>query len=391
MTRLVESLAERDHRIDVVTSLPWYKGHSVAPEWAGRPWRSETTDWGSVTRVYPFPTSKTNIAARAAGFLGFTSLVSGHAVAKGNIDVVMGMSPPIFLGDAAYLAAKRNRAPFVFNIQDIFPDIAVELGALTNQRVINVAQRYEKSLYRRSDAITVLSEDQRSNVIAKLPLGDSSKVKIIPNFVDTTHINITSRDNAYRSELGVRPDQTLIMYAGNVGLSQSFDLVQSAAEHFKDRDDIVFCINGEGAGRASIDEWSQAMNNVVVRNFAERERLSDVLGAADIHLILLKKGLAKSSTPSKLYSILSAGRPVLASIDQSSEVASVIESADCGLSVAPDSPSEFIASLDKMVSKGPQELRRLGDMAHAYAESADKTMDAPAQARAYEDLFNQLL
>lgn len=391
MTRLVESLAERDHKIDVVTSLPWYKGHQVAEEWRGRPWRTEKTEWGSITRAYPFPTSKTNIAARALGFVGFTSLVAGHAVTKKNIDVVMGMSPPIFMGEAAYLAAKRNRIPFVFNIQDIFPDVAVELRALTNKRVISIAKRYEKSLYRRSDAITVLSEDQRSNVVGKLPYGEANKVKIIPNFVDTTHIQATERDNAFRRELGVKSNQTLVMYAGNVGLSQSFDLVRYAAEYFRARPDIVFCINGEGAARAGIDRWSGELENVIVRDFAERERLSEVLGAADIHMILLKRGLAKSSTPSKLYSILSAGRPVVASIDQPSEVAQVVENAKCGLSVAPELPTEFIAALEKMITLGAEELVRLGDNARKYASRPDVVMDAAAQAAAYENLFNELL
>ncbi len=391
MTRLVESLADRGHEIDVVTSLPWYKGHRVAEEWKGRPWRLEKTEWGSITRVYPFPTSKTNIAARAVGFVGFTSLVAGHAISKGKIDVVMGMSPPIFMGEAAYLAARRRRVPFVFNIQDIFPDVAVELRALTNKRVIGLAKRYEKSLYRRSDAITVLSQDQRSNIVSKLPYGDSSKVKIIPNFVDTTQIKVTERDNAFRAELGVKPNQTLVMYAGNVGLSQSFDLVRYAAEYFRARPDVMFCINGEGAARAGIDRWSADMDNVIVRDFAERERLSEVLGAADIHLILLKRGLAKSSTPSKLYSILSAARPVVASIDQPSEVASVIDNADCGVSVPPELPAEFIAALEKMITLGSDELGRLGDNARKYASRPDVVMDAATQAAAYEKLFQELL
>ena len=116
MTQLVESLAGRGHRITVVTSLPWYRGHEVEPEWRGRPWRRESTEWGEIVRVWPFPTDKTNIPARALGFGGMTSLAAALGLTVERPDVVMAMSPPIFLGDAAWLVARRWRVPFVLNL-----------------------------------------------------------------------------------------------------------------------------------------------------------------------------------------------------------------------------------------------------------------------------------
>jgi colanic acid biosynthesis glycosyl transferase WcaI len=386
MTTLVHSLAERGHRIDVVTSLPWYRGHTVHEGWRGRPWRTEEADHGRVVRVWPFPVDKNNIPARALGFGGFTALVAGAALTLSSPDVVMGMSPPVFLGDAAWLAAKRFRVPFVFNVQDIFPDVAVDLGALNNERVIAAARAHERSLYRRADAVTVLSTDQQRNVQAKMDPADGDKVRIIHNFADTDRVRVVDRASPYRDAHGLAGKQ-VVMYSGNVGLSQSFDLVRAAADRFADRPDVHFVINGEGAGRPSVDEWAQQRPNVTVADFAPREGVSDVLGAADLHLILLKRGLAQSSTPSKMYGILAAARAVLASIDEGSEVERTIQAAGAGRAVPPDDEEAFLAALEEMLAD-PEALESMGRRGRAHlAES----FSPAAQAAAFEDLFADLI
>jgi colanic acid biosynthesis glycosyl transferase WcaI len=386
MTQLVRGLAERGHELSVVTSLPWYRDHDVEADWRGRPWRVERTGWGRIMRVWPFPTDKTNITARAAGFGGFTTLATGAALSLGRHDVVLGMSPPIFIGDASWVAARRSRAPMVFNVQDIFPDVAVELGALRNQRVIELARRHERSLYRRADAVTVLSEDQAGNVRAKLPAGQQGKVEIIHNFVDLDRIQLVDRDNSYRRRHGLG-GRTVVMYCGNVGLSQSFDLLRAAAEQWRHRPDVHFVINGEGAARPSVDAWAETMANVTVADFVARDEVSEMLGAADLQLVLLKRGLARSSTPSKLYGILAAGRPVLASIDEGSEVAVTVDRAGAGMSVPPDDEPAFLEALATMLAD-PAALEAMGKRGRAFVE---QWITPESQAERYEALFSDLV
>ncbi|MEM8922232.1 MAG: glycosyltransferase family 4 protein [Actinomycetota bacterium] len=385
MTRLVHALADRGHRIDVVTALPWYRGHDVEPEWRGRPWRTEITDWGRIVRVWPFPTDKNNLWARALGFGGFTGMVTAAAMTGPRPDVVLAMSPPIFLGDAGRLAASRWRVPLVFNTQDIFPDIAVDLGAITNERVIAAASRHERAIYRRADAVTVLSADQARNVEGKLPPEQRSKVRIIHNFVDLDRIRVVERENDYRRRHRLE-GKTVVMYSGNVGLSQPFELIREAARQWRDRPEVHFVINGEGAARPDVDAWAVEFDNVTVADFAPRSEVSEVLGAADLHLILLRRGLARSSTPSKLYANLAAGRPVLASIDEGSEVANTLAAADAGRAVAPDDADAFLTALEKLLADDG-ELRRLGANARAYVE---QWMTPEHQAARYETLFTEL-
>ncbi len=383
MTELVESLAARGHTVDVVTSLPWYRDHDVEPEWRGRPVRSEATHFGSVTRVWPFPTDKGSMIARSLAFAAQTALSFGVALPKRRPDVVLAMSPPIFFGSAARWLAARFRVPFVFNVQDIFPDVAVDLRMLSNPRVIRLARWLERSLYDAADAVTVLSEDQARNVRAKTT--DPSKVVIIPNFVDTGRVARVDRHTNYRRSHNL-DDELVVMYSGNVGFSQSFHLVQAAAVHFADRADIRFVINGEGAARTQVDRWAEPLKNVIVSDFAPRERVSDVLGTADLHLILLSKGLAQSSTPSKLYGILAAGRPVLASIDLGSEADRIIARSGGGRTVPPDDTDAFIEALEDLLSD-PAELAAMGQKAYDFV---DQLMTPDQQAQAYERLFAQL-
>ena len=386
MSAIAAALADRGHRLHVVTALPWYRHHKVEDGWGGRPWRTETTDWGWITRLHPFPTDKTNIPARAVAFGGFTAMsVVAATATRMRPDAVMVMSPPLPLGVAGWLAATFRRAPFVFNVQDVFPDVAVELGAITNPRVIAAASALEKFLYRRSDAVTVLSEDLRDNVGGKLGMHRPERVHVIPNFVDTERIAPADRMNSYREQYGLG-DRTVVLYAGNVGLSQSLDLLVEAARRFRDRDDVVFVVNGGGSAKDALVESAAGLDNLKFVEMQPRERLPEVLAAGDLHVVPLKRGLARSSVPSKLYSILAAGRPVLASVDAGTEVATTIERASAGVSVPPEDPDAFCAALTDLLDD-PARRTAMGESGRAFVEG---WVSPAAVGASYETLFEQV-
>lgn len=386
MTSIVTALAERGHRLHVITALPWYRDHAVEPGWGGRPWRTERTAWGKITRLHPFPTDKTNIPARAVAFGGFTSMATVAALLhRKRPDAVMVMSPPLPLGIAGWLAASTRRAPFVFNIQDVFPDVAVELGAITNPRVIAVASWLERFLYKRSQAITVLSEDLRSNIVNKLQGNRPERVHVIANFVDTDRVQPRTRENSYRAEYGLS-GKTVVLYAGNVGMSQSLDLMVEAARRHQDSSDLVFVINGGGSSLQDLERSAAGLENLKFIPMQPRERLAELLAAGDLHVVPLKRGLARSSVPSKLYSILAAARPVLASVDAGTEVAETIRLAGAGRAVDPEDQDAFCSALDEMLSD-PAALARMGANGRAFVEG---WVSPAAVGASYEQLFEQL-
>jgi len=386
ITSITTELAARGHQIHVVTSLPWYRQHRIESGWTGRPVRTQTTDWGRITRVHPFPTDKRNIPARAFAFGGFTALTGlASVVSRPRPDVVLAMSPPLTLGLAGWAAARARRAPFVFNIQDVFPDVAVELGVITNRKLISMASWLERFTYLRCDAVTVLSDDLRENVATKLGRHRPERVRVIPNFVDTKHIRPAPRENSYRQEFGLT-GKTVVMYAGNVGFSQSLDLLVDAAAALAHEPDLVFVINGGGAARPELERRASGAPNLRFVDMQPKDRLPEVLAAADIHVVPLRRGLARSSVPSKMYSILAAGRPIVASVDPGTEVAMVVERAGAGLAVPPDDPEAVTKAIARLVAD-PEEGQRMGAAGRA---SVERWASPGAIAAQYEALFDEL-
>lgn len=361
MTRIVEELVRLGYRVHVVTSLPWYRQHRVEDGWTGRPWRSEVTQWGSIVRVSPFAgNDKANIPRRAIGFVAFSVLIGLRGVFVGGAHrraaAVIAMSPPLTLGLTGWLVAKVRRGPLVFNIQDVFPDAAVSTGKLSNRRLIALAEWLERVSYRRSEAVVVLSDDLRRNVAGKLPPKHAGKAVVIPNFVDSERIVPGGTDTAYRREFAPGAE-SVVMYAGNVGFSQSLDLLIEAARRMPE---VVFVVNGEGSSRAEVQGQAAGLANVVFVDYQPADRLAEVLASADVHVVPLRRGLGNVSVPSKTFSIMAAARPILASIDADSQVARMIGAARCGAVVAPDDADAFVAALASLLDE-PGERAAMGE------------------------------
>jgi colanic acid biosynthesis glycosyl transferase WcaI len=384
MTRIVSELAARGHELHVVTALPWYRNHAIEPGWGGRLWRTEKMEWGSIIRVHPFPgKSKSNLLRRALGFIAFCYAVGIRSVhADGlpfKVDGVLAMSPPLTLGVTGWFTKIIRRAPLVFNIQDVFPDAAIQTGAISNKKIIAVAKWLERMSYRRSDAVVLLSQDLRANIANKIDKKFHQRLHVIPNFVDTHAITPQDRMTAYRSELGIG-DQMVVMYAGNVGFSQSLNLVVDAAAKFPD---IAFVINGDGAARKKLEQDCARLTNVYFGDYQPIERLSEVLATGDIHVVPLRAGLASVSVPSKSYSILAAGRPMLAAIDPGTEIPNMLQQSGAGVAVEPDNSTAFIEALSQLVSRREQ-LHEMGARGRTWVE----THASPASVAArYEAIF----
>ena len=175
------------------------------------------------------------------------------------------------------------------------------------------------------------------------------------------------------------------MYAGNLGFSQPLELMVEAARELAHRDDVVFVINGDGSRRQELESLASGLDNVVFADFQPVERLAEVLAAGDVHVIALRRGLARSSVPSKLYSILAAGRAVLASLDSGTEVATVVSSQRAGIAVAPQDQAAFTAAVLELVDDSD-----LVAMGSAGRQFVLQWASAKGVAAAYADLFEEL-
>jgi colanic acid biosynthesis glycosyl transferase WcaI len=384
MTRIVHELAARGHELHVVTSLPWYRKHQVETGWAGALWRIEKTTWGSISRVQPFAgQTKSNLVRRAVGFILFSYFVGLRALFAGGFwrraDGVLAMSPPLTLGLIGWHTKLFRGGKLVFNIQDVFPDAAVETGAISNQRVIAAASWLERVSYQRSNSVVLLSDDLANNVQRKLDQKFHKRIRVIPNFVDTQAIVPMSRLTNYRRELGV-DESLVVMYAGNVGFSQSLELMIEAARVLPN---VVFVINGEGSARKSLEAKAHALSNVKFGDYQDASRLSEVLATGDLHVVPLRRGLGSVSVPSKTYSILAAGRPICAAIDLETEVPRILAAANAGVCVEPDNEAAFVSAIAAMISDR-KSLEEMGASGRKWVEGHASPQSI---AQRYEALY----
>jgi colanic acid biosynthesis glycosyl transferase WcaI len=185
-----------------------------------------------------------------------------------------------------------------------------------------------------------------------------------------------------RTELNI-DHQMVVMYAGNVGFSQSLGLLLHAA---REMPEVVFVINGDGSARAELEQQASGLTNVRFSGYQPRERISEVLATGDIHVVPLRAGLGAVSVPSKTYSILAAARPVVAAIDSDTEVTRILATSGAGTVVAPDNSQLFISALQAMCG----DLDASRQMGQAGRQWVQSHVSPAVVARSYLDLCNSL-
>ena len=345
--------------------------------------RSETDVLGRISRVHPFPTDKRNVRAALGSPDSPVSPASGPLpsppTGRGPRDVAA-------VADRACRPRRGSRPEGTVRLQhprrlSRCRHRARPLDRSSRHTGRGAAERFS---YADSDAVTVLSDDLRDNVETKLELRHKrhhTRVEVIPNFVDTVRITPTTHDNAYRREHGL-DGKIVVMYAGNVGLSQSLDLVIEAARAMRDRDDVVFVINGGGsAPRARVRRRPNA--HVASSHTNRPIDWAKSLPPPTSTSCRSNAAWQRSSVPSKLYSVLAAGRPVLASVDPDTEVDRTIRLAGAGLCVPPDDAVRFIGALRSLID-APNDRDSMGASGRRFVEG---WVSPQAVASHYDDLL----
>lgn len=245
-----------------------------------------------------------------------------------------GSTPPI-LGFMVGILSKIKKVPFVYSLQDIFPDSMVNAGMTDKKSLIWKLGRFiENVTYRNADKIVVISEDYKKNLLQKnVP---EQKIDIIYNWVEENHVvPISRRDNILIKKYGLDPDKFYITYCGNIGFSQNMELLVDVAKSLQNFDQIIFVLIGNGVYKDKLKEriLINKLNNMFIFPFQPYEEIAHVFSLGDVGLVISKPYISKNSLPSKTWSIMSAERPVLASFDIDSELCRIINKSNCGFCV----------------------------------------------------------
>ncbi len=385
---LCERLARAGHAVTMICAVPHYPAGKVSPEYR-RGFLQRSVEKGvRVIRVRVPSVNRASLPARLMQFLAF-QIGAAIAALRVPCDVVLAGNPAIEVFCPFAVLTVLRRRPAVFSIHDVYPDVGIALGIFRSRMVIAVVRALEGFCARRASAVRILSESFAPGV-SRLGVPES-RMHLVYDWVDTSLIRPLPRDNGFAREQGI-VDRFVVLYAGNIGLSQGLEEILNVARCLDS--EILFLFVGDGAGRGELERAAAVMGltNVRFLPFQPRNRLPEVLASADIGLVVLRKGMGGGSLPSKLFSILASGRPVVASVDPGSDTAFLLQQSGAGLCVQAgdnDSLAGVIAALknDKEARVCMGEKGRRRALEHHSPEGAAKRFEELLLAIQYQGEF----
>lgn len=381
LTELCEDLAQT-HDVTVVTGRPSYD-----PEY---PIESrglvsyERHRRVKVARVWSTQFDRSiGMAGRASNYATYLGTSIFGALRAGHPDVVLALTDPPPIGLIGLGVARLHRVPFVLVSKDVFPEVAVVLGHLSDRRLIAALRRMSQTLFREADRVVSIGRDMDTRLLQRGVPGP--KIRTIHDWSDGTVVRPLDGPSVLRAERGW-DDRFVVMHSGNVGLSQSLGTVLDAADRLRGDPGIVFAIVGEGAAKATLlaDAKRRRLDNVEFLPTQPYETLSDSLGAADLHVVGLRRGLAGYIVPSKVYGILAAGRPYVAAVEEGAEPALIVREHGCGIRVEPGDADAL--------AKGILQLREsdLAELGRNARTAFEERFGRPRATEAYRALLEDV-
>ncbi len=257
-------------------------------------------------------------------------------------DIILAPSPPLTIGVSAWLLGLRHHCPFIYNVQEIYPDVAVNLGVLKSGFIIDLLLKLERFVYAKAKALAIISEGMAARVHAKnIP---SDKIRIIPNFVDINDFRPLPKVNQFSLQHGLH-DKFVVSYAGNMGKPQGLDALLKAANIVRNMPQIHFLLMGDGSERTHLIEKAHHLQlpNITILPYQPYHLMAEAYAAADTSFVSQAPGTSSDGIPSKVYRIMACARPVIACTDANSDLAHLVARADGGM-VVPSADAEELAN-----------------------------------------------
>ncbi len=339
-----------------------------------------------VFQVPCFKFSKRFLFSRSLNDLSFLFSVFLRGLFLPRPDLVLSQTSPPGVWWIGFLLSRWHRARWVHVFQDIFPDNLIALRGGKKGILFSCLDLIGNFPLRQADRMLTVGEDMKNRLVKKgLPV---EKIAQIHNWVDLNFIRPLPKKNSF-SERHQFVDSFVVLYAGNLGRVHNFEDLLGVAERLKSHVKIRFVLVGEGAMKGNLQRECvrRELPNVTLLPFEPRSRLSEVLATADVSVILLRKGMAGLSVPSKIYSIFASGRPVLACVENESDVASLVRESNSGFVIPHGKVDEWVERI-KSLFENPGLKEKLGQNARRFAEEKDFQKKA---FQNYENVFSSLL
>ena len=384
---LAKGLVKRGHEVTVITGFPNYPQGHIYPGYRQQFWQREKIDGVCVLRLPIYPDHSQSAVHRSANYISFAMSASllGPTLC-GSADVMLVYHPPLTSAIPAWLISLLRKVPFVYEIQDMWPETLPATGMVNNPLLLSAIAKLCQFIYRQSSAITVISPGFKRNLIAKgVP---ERKIRVILNWPYEGDFSPVQPDKRLAEEFGLL-GRFNILYAGNMGPGQGLHNVIEAASILTDLPSVQFVLIGDGLDLASLKEAVKARQLSNVR-FIPRQPMSQIpsfYALADALLIhLTNEPLFEITIPGKTQSYLASGRPLLVSV--SGDAAELVLKAGAGLAVRPIEPADLARAVRKLYAMSPVERKAMGDAGRDYYL---KNLTPDVLIDRYEQLFHEII
>ncbi|MEH2239993.1 glycosyltransferase family 4 protein [Nostoc sp.] len=387
MTELAEGLAKRGHQVRVITGMPNYPQREIYDGYRGKWYVTEQKNGVTIQRSYLRIKSRPNLVDRLLLELSFVFTSLPQAFKGGRPDVIILTVPPLLGTLPATIFGWLYNCPVVLNVQDILPEAAVRIGLLKNKWMIRTLAVLEKFAYRTAHTISVIADGFRENLVNKgVPV---NKIVCIPNWVNVNFIHPLPKENNSWIFSHQLDGKFVVLYSGNIALTQGLETVIEAAVCLRHIREIVFVIVGESRALQRLQEYCllNGADNVLLLPLQSREKLPEMLAASDVGLIVQKRNVISFNMPSKIPLLLASGRPIVGSVPATGTAAKAIQLSGGGIIVEPESPDAIAAAVHDLYAN-PALGARLGNTGRKFAEenySLEQALDR------YEWLFSHIV
>lgn len=366
MTELAEGLVKRGHEVRVVTAMPNYPERQIYEGYRGKLYLNEYKNGVQIQRSYVWIRPQPNLLDRILLDASFVVSSFLPALFGWRPDVILSTSPSLPVCIPTTLLGWLHDCPVVLNLQDILPEAAVHVGLLKNKFLIQVFATLEKFAYRTATKISVIADGFVDNLRSKnVP---ANKIVQIPNWVDVNFIHpLPKENNPFRAAHNL-DGKFVVLYSGNIALTQGLETVVKAAAALRDVPDIAFVIVGEAKGLQRLQQECQDIgaDNVLLLPFQPREKLPEMLAAADVGLVVQKKNVISFNMPSKIQVLLASGRALVASVPDNGTAARAIRQSCGGVVVTPED-SQALAAAVLDLYQHPEKVKTLGYNSRQFA------------------------
>ncbi len=364
-----ESLVERGHTVTVLTGWPQY---NLSEDDREREFKAHSIENGvNIIRIKTLPTHKVAYVLRGIAQLLLPPLFlrACSKYVKDKIDSVVVYSPHLPLTQVGARIKKRHGAKFLLNIQDIFPQGAIDLGILRQPQAIKFFERMERKAYEAADAITTCTHRARQFLIENKSVLED-KVSVVPNWIDIApYENVPPAETSFRKSHGLE-DSFLVVFPGVLGPTQGLDFVLDVARELRDVERLRFLFVGDGTEGEGLKERArvEGIGNVLFWSFVSPDDYPRLLSEADVGLLSLRKDCKTPTVPGKLFGFLAASLPVMAFLNAESEGHRMIGEANCGMVMVSDDVGAAARSVRQFISNS-SELSQFGKNGREYVES----------------------